>query len=111
MNTQVRVEAQRSIPTAIDYKVYHDPEIFAAEQSNVFKGRTWCYLGLEAEIANAGDFRTSHVGETPVVLVRGQDGKIFAWVNRCAHKGATVCRSLRGNQADCAFVCVYHQWA
>ncbi|GGJ64519.1 Rieske (2Fe-2S) protein [Sphingopyxis bauzanensis] len=111
MNSHVRVEAQRSIPTAIDYKVYHDPEIFAAEQSNVFKGRTWCYLGLEAEIPNAGDFRTSHVGETPVVLVRGQEDKVFAWVNRCAHKGATVCRSLRGNQADGAFVCVYHQWA
>ena len=77
MNSHVRVEAQRSIPTAIDYKVYHDPEIFAAEQSNVFKGRTWCYLGLEAEIPNAGDFRTSHVGETPVVLVRGQEDKVF----------------------------------
>ena len=111
MNSHVRVEPRQSIPTAVDYKVYRDPEVFAAEQRNVFKGRTWCYLGLEAEIPNEGDFRATHVGETPVILVRGQEDKVFAWVNRCAHKGATVCRSLRGNQADGAFVCVYHQWA
>ncbi|MBC7284985.1 aromatic ring-hydroxylating dioxygenase subunit alpha [Hoeflea sp.] len=111
MNAETPVVADGLQPTAMDYAVYHDPAIFAAEQENIFRGQTWSYLGLEAEIPNSGDFRATHVGQTPVVLVRAQDGQIYAWVNRCAHKGATVCRSLRGNQADGAFVCVYHQWA
>lgn len=103
--------AAGSEPTAVDYAVYHSQAIFTAEQENIFRGQTWCYLGLEAELANSGDFRSTHVGNTPVVVTRATDGTIHAWVNRCAHKGATVCRSLRGNQADGAFVCVYHQWA
>lgn len=45
------------------------------------------------------------------MLTRGQDGTLNAWVNRCAHKGASVCRSPRGNSADGTFVCVYHQWS
>ncbi len=97
--------------TAIDYDVYHSDQIFAAEQEHIFKGKTWSYLGLEAEVPEAGDFRTTSIGKTPIVLTRAADGQLHAWVNRCAHKGATVCRSLRGNQADGAFVCVYHQWA
>ena len=111
MNIENPFATYRSLPTAVDYNVFHSQNLFAAEQRNVFRGRTWCYLGLEAEIPNAGDFRSTFVGETPVVLVRAKAGSVHAWVNRCAHKGATVCRSLRGNQADSAFVCVYHQWA
>lgn len=97
--------------TAIDYRLYRDPDIFAAEQEAVFRGLTWSYLGLEAEVPDPGDYRTTSVGDTPVVLTRDRDSALHAWVNRCAHKGAKVCRSARGNQADGAFVCVYHQWA
>ncbi|GGC44030.1 (2Fe-2S)-binding protein [Novosphingobium marinum] len=111
MNAKTMPVAAGSEPTAVDYAVYHSQAIFTAEQENIFRGQTWCYLGLEAELANSGDFRSTHVGNTPVVVTRATDGTIHAWVNRCAHKGATVCRSLRGNQADGAFVCVYHQWA
>ena len=111
MNAKTMPVAAGSEPNAVDYAVYHSQAIFTAEQENIFRGQTWCYLGLEAELANSGDFRSTHVGNTPVVVTRATDGTIHAWVNRCAHKGATVCRSLRGNQADGAFVCVYHQWA
>lgn len=100
-----------SEPAAVDFRLYRDPDIYAAEQSWIFGGATWSYLGLEAEVPEPGDFRATSVGEVPVVLVRAADGALHAWVNRCAHKGAKVCRSLRGNQADGTFVCVYHQWA
>src|SRR3546814_20625451 len=33
---------------------------------------------------------------------------LSCWVNRCAHRGAQVCRELRGNARSHA--CVYHQW-
>ena len=111
MNAAANLTEARLQPTAIDYAVYHSPATFNAEQENIFRGPTWCYLGLEAELPESGDFRSTHVGNTPVVVVQAADGTIHAWVNRCAHKGAIVCRSLRGNQADGAFVCVYHQWA
>lgn len=100
-----------SSPTAVDFRYYRDPEIFEAEQRHIFAGPTWSYLGLEAEIPNPGDYLASCIGINPVVLTRGPTGAMHAWVNRCAHKGAKVCRSQRGNTRDGAFVCVYHQWA
>ncbi|MEQ1889019.1 MAG: aromatic ring-hydroxylating dioxygenase subunit alpha [Alphaproteobacteria bacterium] len=97
--------------TGVDFRYYRDPEIFETEQRRIFSGPVWCYLGLEVEIPEAGDFISTHMGTVPVVLTRGKADALHGWVNRCAHKGATVCRAARGNARDGSFVCVYHQWA
>ncbi len=41
------------------------------------------------------------------MVTRTEDG-FSCWVNRCAHRGAIVCREKFGNRAD--HTCVYHQW-
>jgi anthranilate 1,2-dioxygenase large subunit len=92
----------------VPYGVFTSPEIYALEQERIFRGPTWSFLGLEAEIPKPGDFKRTYVGETPVVMTRDQDGNLAAWVNRCAHRGATICRVNRGNALN--HTCVYHQW-
>jgi anthranilate 1,2-dioxygenase large subunit len=92
----------------VPYRFYHDPEIYEREQKRIFQGPVWNYLGLDAEIPNPGDFRTTWVGETPVVVNRDEAGGIKAFVNRCAHRGAVVRRELSGNARQ--HVCIYHQW-
>lgn len=94
--------------TQVPFAVHVDPALFQLEQERVFRGRTWNYLGLEAEVPNAGDFVTSYVGLTPVVLNRDKGGALHAFVNRCAHRGAAVVRQKRGNCAN--HTCIYHQW-
>jgi len=69
----------------------------------------WCYVALEAELPNPGDFKSTFIGDTPVVVSRDKDGSLHAFVNRCAHRGALVCREMKGNRAS--HVCVYHQWS
>ena len=103
------VDWPREDATRVPYRVYLDPSVYESEQARIFRGRTWAYLGLEAEIPGAGDFKATYVGETPVVLTRAEDGSLHAWVNRCAHRGAVVCRELTGNRTT--HTCVYHQWA
>lgn len=88
--------------------IYHNPELYEAEQKHIFQGRAWLYLGLEAEIPKPGDFRTTFLGEVPVIYNRDQNGDVHAFVNRCAHRGAMVRREVCGN-AD-QHICVYHQW-
>ena len=90
------------------YALYHDREIYDAEQENIFRGPTWSFLGLEAEIPDPGDFRTTFIGDTPVIFNRGLDGRVHAFVNRCAHRGATVIRESYGNTED--HTCIYHRW-
>jgi anthranilate 1,2-dioxygenase large subunit len=92
----------------IGFGFYHDPAIYQLEQERVFRGPTWSVLGFEAEIPNPGDFRATHVGETPVIYNRATDGKIHAFVNRCAHRGAQIVREPYGNASD--HTCIYHAW-
>ncbi|MCX7371258.1 MAG: aromatic ring-hydroxylating dioxygenase subunit alpha [Alphaproteobacteria bacterium] len=98
----------RSDGSRVPYSVFSSPEIYALEQERVFRGPTWSFLGLEAEIPKPGDFKSTYIGETPVVMTRAEDGTLAAWVNRCAHRGAVVCRLRRGNALN--HTCVYHQW-
>src|SRR5262245_11548409 len=95
--------------TRVPYQVFTDPAIYAREQERIFRGPVWNYVGLEAELPNPGDFKATFIGDTPIVISRDKDGSLHAFVNRCAHRGALVCRESRGNRAT--HVCVYHQWS
>ncbi len=95
--------------TRVPYGVFADPEIYRLEQERIFRGPAWSYVALEAEVPNPGDFKATFVGDTPVVVSRDKDGSLHAFVNRCAHRGALVCREMKGNRAS--HVCVYHQWS
>ncbi|MEO6839972.1 MAG: Rieske 2Fe-2S domain-containing protein [Bradyrhizobium sp.] len=94
--------------TRAPYRLFTDPEIYEQEQQRIFRGRAWNFLGLEVDIPNPGDYKTTTVGETPVVITRNQEGQIHAMVNRCAHKGALVCLKKKDNVSS--LTCVYHAW-
>jgi phenylpropionate dioxygenase-like ring-hydroxylating dioxygenase large terminal subunit len=94
--------------TRVPFWAYQDPAILHLEQHRLFEGPVWNYLCLESEIPNHGDWRTTHVGEMPVVVARDHDGAIVAFENRCAHRGALICLDNGGNAAG--FQCVYHAW-
>ena len=92
----------------VPYSLYHDPAIFDRERELIFGGRTWCYLGLDAEIPKPGDFKTTFTGDIPVLLNRDLRGQVHAVVNRCAHRGGLVRRETRGNSHT--HTCIYHRW-
>jgi salicylate 5-hydroxylase large subunit len=92
----------------VPYWVYLDQHIYDMEQEKIFRGSTWNYAGLDAELPNPGDFKTTAIGDTPVIITRDKQGELHAIVNKCAHRGARVCRSPYGNATH--FTCIYHQW-
>ncbi len=98
----------RADGSRVPYGVFTSQSVYDREQERIFRGPTWSFLGLEAEIRSPGDFKSTFIGDTPVVMTRTEDGALAAWVNRCAHRGAMVCRQLRGNATSHS--CVYHQW-
>ena len=93
----------------VPYRVFTDREIYEREQREIFRGATWNFVALEVEIPNPGDFKSTFIGDTPVIVTRDGDGEINVVQNRCAHRGALVCRQPRGNAAS--LECVYHQWS
>ena len=80
----------------VPYGIFTSQDVFEREQELIFRGRVWCYLALEAEVAEPGDYKTSFVGDTPVVVCRSTDGRLNAFVNRCAHRGTLLVRDLAG---------------
>ena len=95
--------------TEVPYAIYTDPAIFAREMDRIFAGPSWAYVGLEAEIANPGDYLVTRIGDRSVVITRDEEGVIHGFANRCAHRGVKVCRQRHGNSRF--FVCPYHQWS
>jgi anthranilate 1,2-dioxygenase large subunit len=104
----IRVDWPRLDYSRIPFWLYHDPDVYRQEQERIFKGKAWSYVALEAELPNGGDFRTTYVGETPVIVSRTDRGDLTAMVNRCAHRGAIVRREPRGNARE--HTCIYHRW-
>ena len=94
--------------TRVPYWVYQDAEVYRREQERIFRGETWTFLGLEAEVPQSGDFKTTFMGDMPVVLARDENGELRAFENRCAHRGALLCLKGSGNTRELA--CVYHNW-
>ncbi|HTP84724.1 MAG TPA: biphenyl 2,3-dioxygenase, partial [Alphaproteobacteria bacterium] len=56
--------------------IYTSPDILARELDLIFRGRTWNYVGLEAELPKPGDFKRSYIGDATVVVSRAEDGSI-----------------------------------
>ncbi len=95
-------------PSRVPNQVYTDPAIFREELERFFHRNHWCYLALACELPNTGDFKRTWVGERQVIVARGEDGKAYAFENRCAHRGAQFCQKDFGNAKE--FQCPYHQW-
>jgi anthranilate 1,2-dioxygenase large subunit len=108
-NDERLVHFPRPDGSRVPYKVFSSQEVYEREQERIYRGPTWSFVALEAEIPKPGDYKSTFVGDTPVVVTRTDSGELAAWVNRCAHRGAIVCRNARGNAKS--HTCVYHQWS
>jgi len=92
----------------IPFWAYTDKDIYKKELDRLFYNQHWCYVGLEAEIPNLGDFKRTVIGERSVIVSRDLEGVIHVLENVCAHRGMQFCRERHGNKKE--FVCPYHQW-
>ena len=95
--------------TRVPFDVYSDPAVTRQEHERVFHGATWNYVCLDVDLPEAGSYRATFVGETPVIVVKDADGEIYAFENRCAHRGALIALEKSGRVQS--FQCVYHAWS
>jgi len=92
----------------VPYWVYCDRDIYEDEQERIFRGVTWNFLCLEAELPSPNTYCRSNLGAMPIVVTRDRDGLLHAFENRCAHRGSLLCLAERGEART--IVCVYHNW-
>ena len=95
--------------TRVPYWLYRDEAVYERERERLFLGAAWNFVGLDCEIPAAGDYKTTFIGDVPVIMVRDEDGDVQVLENRCAHRGALVCLKRFGNARR--LTCVYHAWS
>ena len=94
-------------PGRVHRRIYTDPAIFELEMERIFNA-AWVYVGHESQIKKSGDYFATRMGRKPVVLVRDHEGQVRVIHNQCAHRGAMVVATDKGNAAE--FTCCYHGW-
>jgi len=60
-----------------------------------------------AALPEAGSWIARNAANTPLLVVRGDDGVVRAFRNACRHRGMAV---AEGTGCSRAFVCPYHAW-
>jgi phenylpropionate dioxygenase-like ring-hydroxylating dioxygenase large terminal subunit len=88
--------------------VYFDPDRLRREASLLFRGRP-LVVALSADLPATGDCLAREVAGVPLLLVRGEDAAIRAFLNICRHRGGRVFTG-RGRPGR-ALKCPYHSWA
>ncbi|MDX3908173.1 MAG: Rieske 2Fe-2S domain-containing protein [Pigmentiphaga sp.] len=94
--------------TRVPYQLYADEEVYRREQERIYQGSTWNFLGLDAELPEPGDYKTTFVGDMPVIVCRDEEGVVRAFENRCSHRGSLLALQNKGRARK--FTCVYHAW-
>ena len=64
-------------------------------------------IGWTGEVATPGAYTTKDVMGVPVLVVRGKDRVLRAFINGCAHRGAQVADDCGKTRM---FSCPYHGW-
>ncbi len=119
-NTQIEIgremlSALREQRTSLAEALYLNPvadytcvEQAALERERLFRANP-LILALTGDLPEPGDYLTNDFTGSPILLVRGDDGKVNAFLNVCRHRGTKVC--TRSGKGQKTFVCPYHGWS
>ncbi|WP_336206273.1 aromatic ring-hydroxylating oxygenase subunit alpha [Nonomuraea sp. LPB2021202275-12-8] len=98
-----------SLISTLPGRSYTEPAVFAEEQAKIFEALWFCAVRSD-ELGKPGAFRTVQVGRENVIVVRGRDGHLRAFLNVCRHRGARLCME-EGGEVKRTIRCAYHAWS
>ena len=94
-------------PWRNEVAAFTSPERHRREEQVLLRGRP-LVMGLSCDWPTPGAFRTDDFAGVPVLIVRGGDGRLRAFLNVCRHRGAEVAAGAFGHGRR--FTCPYHAW-
>jgi phenylpropionate dioxygenase-like ring-hydroxylating dioxygenase large terminal subunit len=85
---------------------YRSPARFAAERDRVMRRYPTPFCP-SAALTESGSYVAREAAGTPILAVRGSDGRVRAFRNACRHRGTQL---AEGTGCEKAIVCRYHGW-
>jgi nitrite reductase/ring-hydroxylating ferredoxin subunit len=107
--THLKNDTTDLAPTVMHDEVgfYVDPELYAREQRKLFH-ETPLVVCLSGDLPKPGSFFLFEDVGVPILVWRGRDGQVRAFLNICAHRGARLCREASGEAGRLS--CRFHGW-
>ena len=100
----------------VDSRIYTDQDIFEEELEKIWK-KVWLPVCHESELPEPYDFRTLTIAREPVIVVRGPDKRVRAFLNVCPHRGNLIERRPSGSFRPAEpsgspkhMTCLFHGW-
>ena len=101
-----RTTSLAEAPWRNDVSAYTDPARLTREQQILFR-KYPILMGFASEWSAPGSYRTDDYAGVPILIVRGRDDKLRAFLNVCRHRGAKL---AQGTGCARLFSCPYHAW-
>ncbi len=102
--TQSLADAPFTNPVSI----YTDRAYFERERELFFKQMP-LFMGLSSRISKPGDYFTNDFTGQPILIMRGENGELNAFLNVCRHRGTRLMEEPCG-RGKRRFSCPYHGW-
>src|SRR5690242_17829162 len=95
-------------PSTRSIDAYADAARIERENAVLFR-KLPLAIGHVSQLVKPGDFITHDASGVPLLVVRGTDGELAAFLNVCRHRGTRVEPRACGSAK--AFTCPYHAWS
>ena len=85
----------------------YSSEFYQLEQRRLFP-RTWCVVAFASDIPDPGDAVPVTLAGWPLIILRGEDGSLRAFLNICRHRAMRVLtKPCKGRST---LSCPWHRW-
>ena len=91
----------------VDVAAYVDPELHEREHRKLFR-ETPQVACLSTDLPEPGSFHLFEETGVPMLVTRGRDGRVRAFLNVCTHRGSRLVREESGRKMRMS--CRFHAW-
>jgi len=105
LNDGEKIESEGGAATLSADRYFHQQR-FELEMERLFSGQPHL-VAMTADIPGAGNYLALTVADIPVLIIRNEQGVVYAFVNACRHRGAQL---LEGRGESGRIQCPYHGW-
>lgn len=96
-----------AVDRIVDNRTYWDPRVYELEMERIFS-KAWMFVCHESELRQPGDYVTTEIAHSPILVNHDRSGKLRAFFNTCRHRANLVVADESGHCSS--FRCPYHFW-
>jgi len=99
-------DAEPEVAVGLPPACYRDSDVQDDEVNRVFRNG-WIGLGRSDIVVEPSSYAAMEIAAVPLILLRGQTGKLRCFANSCRHRGALL---LQGPGSTRGIKCPFHGW-